>query len=137
MNHPLSDMLGNTMDKIQHLVDANTIVGSPITTPDGVTIIPVSKVSFGYAGGGSDFSAKTAGAQNPFGGGTGGGVKIAPVAFLVIKEGSVRVLPIAEPASSSLERMIDMLPDLIEKLQTFMEEKKKKDEAADELETLE
>lgn len=136
MNHPLSDMLGNTMDKIHTLVDANTVVGEPITTPDGVTIIPVSKISFGYAGGGSDFTTKSAGSQNPFGGGTGGSVKITPVAFLIVKEGSVRVLPIAEPASSSLDRIVDMLPDLIDKLQKFVEEKKQKKEQ-DELETVE
>lgn len=136
MNHPLSDMLGNTMDKVHTLVDANTVVGDPITTPDGVTIIPVSKVSFGYAGGGSDFTTKTSGSQNPFGGGTGGSVKITPVAFLVVKEGGVRVLPIAEPASNSLDRIVDMLPDLIDKLQKFVEEKKQKKDQ-DELEVME
>ena len=136
MNHPLSDMLGNTMEKIHTLVDANTVVGDPITTPDGVTIIPVSKVNFGYAGGGSDYTTKNSGSQNPFGGGTGGSVKITPVAFLVIKEGGVRVLPIAEPASSSLERVVDMLPDLIDKLQKFVEERKQK-KAEDELEIME
>ena len=135
MNHPLSDMLGNTMDKVHTLADANTVVGDPITTPDGVTIIPVSKVSFGYAGGGSDFTTKNSSSQNPFGGGTGGSVKITPVAFLVVKDGGVRVLPIAEPASSSLERIVDMLPDLIDKLQKFVEEKKQKKE--NELEIME
>ena len=134
MNHPLSDMLGNTMDKVHTLVDANTVVGDPITTPDGVTIIPVSKVSFGYAGGGSDFTTKNASSQNPFGGGTGGSVKITPVAFLMVKDGGVRVLPIAEPASNSLDRIVDMLPDLIDKLQKFVEEKKQK---KDELEIME
>ncbi len=125
MSHPLSEMLGGTMDKLHTLVDANTVIGDAITTPDGITILPVSKISFGYAGGGSDFTGKhaTAGA-NPFGGGQGGGVNITPVAFLVIKDGGVRVLPVQEPASSSLERALDLLPELIDKLSALANRKK-------------
>lgn len=137
MNHPLSEMLDNTMDKVHHLVDANTVVGDPIHTPDNVTIIPVSKVSFGYAGGGSDFTTKTSESQNPFGGGTGGSVKITPVAFLIVKEGNVRVLPVAEPASSSLERIVDLLPELMDKLQKYMDDKKQKKAVSDSLEEVE
>ena len=136
MSNSLPNMLENTIAKIREMVDVNSVVGTPITTPDGVTIIPVSKVSFGYAGGGSDFTTKNASSQNPFGGGTGGSVKITPVAFLVVKEGGVRVLPVAEPASNSLDRIVDMLPDLIDKLQKFVEEKKQK-KTQDELETVE
>ena len=108
MNHPLSEMLGDTMSKIREMIDVNTVVGAPITTPDGVTIIPVTKVSIGYGGGGSDFATKNypAGRDNAFGGGAGAGVTITPVAFLVIRGENVRMLPIAEPASTSVDRLI-------------------------------
>lgn len=125
MSHPLSEMLSGTMDKLHTLADAGTIVGDPITTPDGVTILPVSKVSFGYAGGGSDFGAKSTGDKpNLFGGGQGGGVNITPVAFLVIKEGNVRVLPIAEPASTSLDRALDLLPELVDRIAGLLRDRK-------------
>ena len=115
MNHPLSEMLGDTMSKIREMIDVNTVVGAPITTPDGVTIIPVTKVSIGYGGGGSDFATKNypAGRDNAFGGGAGAGVTITPVAFLVIRGENVRMLPIAEPASPSVDRLIELLPDLL------------------------
>lgn len=103
MEHPLSDMMTNSMSKIKDMVDVNTVVGSPITTPGGVTIIPVTKVSIGYGGGGSDFATKNmpANHDNSFGGGAGAGIKITPVAFLVIRGENVRMLPVAEPASTS------------------------------------
>ena len=83
MEHPLSDMMTNTMSKIKDMIDVNTVVGSPITTPGGVTIIPVSKVSVGFGGGGSDFTKKTAAGDNPFGGGVGGGVKVTTFAAAI------------------------------------------------------
>ena len=85
---PLSDMMRATMDKIHEMVDANTIVGQPITTPDGVTLIPISKVSFGFGSGGGDYGKTSA--KEGFGGGSAAGVKIDPVAFLVIKDGTTR-----------------------------------------------
>ena len=126
MNHPLSEMLGDTMSKIREMIDVNTVVGAPITTPDGVTIIPVTKVSIGYGGGGSDFAAKNypAGRDNAFGGGAGAGVTIAPVAFLVIRGENVRMLPIAEPASTSVDRLIELLPDLLDKADDFLASRK-------------
>lgn len=126
MNHPLSEMLGDTMSKIREMIDVNTVVGAPITTPDGVTIIPVTKVSIGYGGGGSDFATKNypAGRDNAFGGGAGAGVTIAPVAFLVIRGENVRMLPIAEPASTSVDRLIELLPDLLDKADDFLASRK-------------
>ena len=126
MNHPLSEMLGDTMSKIREMVDVNTVVGAPITTPDGVTIIPVTKVSIGYGGGGSDFATKNypAGRDNAFGGGAGAGVTITPVAFLVIRGENVRMLPIAEPASTSVDRLIELLPDLLDKADDFFASRK-------------
>ena len=84
--HPLNDLMRETMAKIREMVDTNTIVGQPITTPDGVTLIPISKVSFGFGSGGGDYG-KTTPKEN-FGGGSAAGVKIDPVAFLVIKDGT-------------------------------------------------
>ena len=126
MNHPLSEMLGDTMSKIREMIDVNTVVGAPITTPDGVSIIPVTKVSIGYGGGGSDFATKNypAGRDNAFGGGAGAGVTITPVAFLVIRGENVRMLPIAEPASTSVDRLIELLPDLLDKADDFLASRK-------------
>ena len=126
MNHPLSEMLGDTMSKIREMIDVNTVVGAPITTPDGVSIIPVTKVSIGYGGGGSDFATKNypAGRDNAFGGGAGAGVTITPVAFLVIRGENVRMLPIAEPASTSVDRLIELLPDILDKADDFLASRK-------------
>lgn len=126
MKHPLPDMVGMSIDKIKTMADANTVIGEAIHTPDGVTLIPVSKVKYGFAGGGTDFAAKgyPANKENPFGGGTGASVSITPVAFLVIKGESVRLLPVAEPASNSLERLVEMLPELIDQVSALSKQKK-------------
>ena len=126
MNHPLSEMLGDTMSKIREMIDVNTVVGAPITTPDGVTIIPVTKVSIGYGSGGSDFATKNtpANRDNSFGGGAGGSVKITPIAFLIIRDGNVRMLPVAEPASTSMDRLIEQVPDLLDRIDAWRAEKK-------------
>ena len=126
MNHPLSDMMTSTMAKIKDMIDVNTVIGDPITTPDGVTIIPVTKVSIGYGGGGSDFAMKNmpANRDNPFGGGAGGSVKITPIAFLIIRDGNVRMLPVAEPASTSMDRLIEQVPDLLDRIDAWRAEKK-------------
>ena len=129
MSQTLPNMLENTIAKIREMVDVNSVIGTPITTPDGVTIIPVSKVSVGVGGGGSDFVSKNANNQaNPFGGGAGGGVKVSPVAFLVVKEGSVRVLPIPAPANTTADRIVEQVPDLLEKISTFIESRMEKKE---------
>lgn len=90
----LNDLMQTAMEKVREMVDTNTIVGQPITTPDGVTLIPISKVSFGFGGAGGDYG-KTQ--PKDFGGGSAAGVKIDPVAFLVIRDGITRVLPVAVP----------------------------------------
>ena len=125
MNHPLPDMMGNSFGKIKEMVDVNTIIGDPIQTPEGVTLIPVSKVKVGFAGGGSDFAPKgyPANKDNAFGGGSGAGVTITPVAFLVIRGEAVRLLPVAEPAANSVERLIEMLPDLIDQISALAKKK--------------
>jgi len=120
-------MLENTIAKIREMVDANSVVGEPIVTQDGVTIIPISKISVGLGGGGSDFVSKNVNRQeNPFGGGVGAGVKVTPVAFLIIKEGSVRMLPVAAPASTTADRIVEMVPDTLDKIAAFIDSRMEK-----------
>jgi len=121
-------MLQDTISKIREMVDVNNVIGDPITTPDGVTIIPVSKVSVGFGGGGSDFVSKNGG-ENHFGGGAGGGVKINPIAFLVVKEGSVRMIPVATPANTTADRIVEMVPDTLDKIAAFLDSRIPKNEA--------
>ena len=126
MNHPLPDMMGETMNNIRDMVGANAIVGDPITLGDSLTIIPISKVSFGFAGGGSDFVPKSAsGSDAPFGGGTGAGVNITPIAFLVCKDDNVRLLPIAAPASNTVDRILDQAPELLDRIGGFVDDRKR------------
>ena len=117
--HPIQNLMNVTMDKIRQMVDSNTIVGKPITTDDGTTILPVSKVSFGFASGGTDFNGKNAANKDLFGGGSGAGVNIQPVAFLVIKDGCVRTIQLSD-SSNSIDRALTMLPELVEKLTTLV-----------------
>lgn len=122
--HPINGLMGVTMDKIRELVNSDTIIGEPVSLPDGTTILPVSRVTFGVATGGSDFAAKQS--KELFGGGSGAGVTVAPVAFLVVKDGNVRTIQLADP-NNSLERAITMLPELVDKLAALL--KKEKPEA--------
>ncbi len=122
MSQKLPNMLESTIQKIREMLDVNTVVGTPITTPDGVTIIPVSKVSVGFGGGGSDFASKNT--ENPFGGGVGGGVKVTPFCFLVVKDGNVRMLSVPTPANSTTERIVEMLPDTLDKITAYLDSKK-------------
>lgn len=130
MSHNLPNMLENTISKVREMVDVNSVIGEPITTPDGVTIIPISKVSVGFAGGGSDYVSKHPNKhENPFGGGLGGAMNVTPIAFLVIKDGSVRVLPVALPANTTAERVVELVPDLLDKLTDFIDSRLEKKEA--------
>lgn len=117
---PLSDLMRSTMDKIREMADTNTIVGQPITTPDGVTLIPVSRLSFGFGCGGGDY-----GKQAPkFGGASTAGVKVEPVAFLVVKDGVTRVMPVALPAVGTVDRVIDLVPQVMDRVENFIDKKK-------------
>jgi sporulation protein YtfJ len=120
MSQNLPQMLENTIAKIREMVDSNSVVGEPIATVDGVTIIPISRISIGFGGGGSDFAVKTA-QNDSFGGGVGGGVKVTPIAFLVIKDGNVRMLPVAVPANTTADRLVEMIPDTLDKLAAFID----------------
>ena len=125
MSNSVPNMLETTLHKIREMIDANTVVGTPITTPDGTTVIPVSKISIGFGGGGSDFGKNQN--SNPFGGGAGGGVKVTPVAFLVIHEGSVRMIPVANAANTTADRLVEMIPDTLDKVSAFIESHTHKD----------
>lgn len=123
---PINDLMETTMQKIREMIDANMIVGEPISTADGITLIPVSKLSFGFAGGGSDFAKKPE-PQNAFGGGIGAGVNVVPIAFIIVNGGNVRLLHISPPAASTLDRVIETVPEVIDKISDFID-KKKQDE---------
>ena len=122
--NPLSDLMRATMDKVHEMVDTNTIVGQPITTPDGVTLIPISKVSFGIGGGGGDYGKN---AKDGFGGDAGAGVKIDPVAFLIIKDGVTRMMPVAASPKSTMDRIVDMAPELMDKVEKYLDKKNEKE----------
>ena len=121
---PLNDMMRNAMEKVREMVDTNTIVGQPITTPDGVTLIPISKVSFGFGSGGSDYGKTT----EKFGGGGGAGVKIDPVAFLIIKDGITRMMPVAVPAAATVDRILELVPELMDRVENMIAKKKEEKE---------
>ena len=118
--HPISGLMEVTLEKIRQMVDSNTIIGNPINTADGTTILPVSRVSFGFASGGSDFVSSRA-PKDLFGGGSGAGVTITPVAFLVLQQGSVRMIQLADVRNgSSVDRALNMLPDLVDRVSGFV-----------------
>ena len=124
--HPIENLMITAMSSIQDMVDVNTIIGEPIETQAGITIIPISKVGFGFAAGGSEFSGETLKEYNkkdkdeeieyklPFGGGAGAGVSISPVAFLVVQEGNVKLMPVDH--DSCMDKLLDYVPDLIQKM---------------------
>jgi sporulation protein YtfJ len=127
MSQNASNMLENAIAKVREMVDVNSVIGTPITTADGVTIIPVSKVSVGFGGGGSDFVSKNVNHQeNPFGGGAGGGVKVTPICFLIVKDGAVRMMPVAAPANTTADRIVEQVPDVLDKLASFIDSRLEK-----------
>ncbi|HEY5562497.1 MAG TPA: GerW family sporulation protein [Clostridiaceae bacterium] len=128
-NHPIESLMKSTMESIKGMIDANTIVGNPLETKDGSMIIPISKVSFGFATGGSEFTVKPQHdtKQNyPFGGGSGGGVSIKPVAFLVINDGNVKLLSLEHV--NAYDKMFDTIPSVLETLKGILNKKDKPQE---------
>ncbi|MCX4371093.1 GerW family sporulation protein [uncultured Oscillibacter sp.] len=121
---PLNDLMRSAMEKVRELADTNAIVGQPITTPDGVTLIPISRVSLGFGCGGGDYGKVQ---PKSFSGCSGAGVNIAPVAFLVIKDGITRVLPVAVPPVSTVDRVVEMVPDVLDRVEKFFDKKEEKD----------
>ena len=116
---PMAEFLQTSMSKIKEMVDVNTIVGEPVTTPDGVTLVPVSRVTFGFGGGGGDLVKQRSG----FTGGCAAAVKIEPIGFLVIRNGVVNMLNIQPPASNTLDRIVDLIPQLMDKAEQLRDKK--------------
>ncbi len=119
MQHPIDTMMQTTMDSIRSMVDVNTVIGSPVLGSKGTTIIPVSKVSFGFVAGGGEYAGedrqrgRMEGQEGfPFAGGTGAGVSVQPVGFLVVGEGSVKMLP--AQATTPIDRIVELLPQILE-----------------------
>ena len=116
----VNELIDTTIAKVRQLADANTIIGRPITTPDGITVIPVSRVSFGFATGGASGDKDVS-----FAGANGGGVKVDPIGFFVIKDGSCRMISVSPPASNTLDRIVEMAPNLMDKMEKYFDNKKK------------
>lgn len=116
----LNGFLGVTMDKIKEMVDVNTVIGDPIPTQDGTTVIPISRVSYGFASGGTDLPSKAQPNKGLFAGGSGAGITITPIAFLAVKNGSVRILQI-EPYFSPVDRALEKIPDVVDKLTALVQ----------------
>ena len=127
--HPIQGLMNVTMDKIRQMADSNTIIGKPIKTDDGTTILPVSRISFGFASAGTDFDGKNTANKDLFGGGSGAGVNIQPVAFLVVKDGCVRTIQLSD-GSNTVDRALTMLPELVDKLAAMVKKDDKTPEAA-------
>ena len=127
MEHPIGSLMDTTMEKIKEMIDVNTIIGEPITSPDGTLIIPVSKVSYGFAAGGSDLPTKKEN-KDCFGGGSGAGVTIQPVAFLTVYQGDVRLVSV-DREEGTADKLFNMIPDVLKKVKGVF--KKDKSESAD------
>ena len=122
----LGELMKITMEHIKTMADANTIIGTPIHA-EGVTLIPVSRMSFGMGGGGSEFTTKAGAPKENFGGGSAASAKLEPVAFLVVREdGSVKLLPVAPPPATAAGRLIDTVPEVVDKITGFIEEQQEK-----------
>ena len=127
MEHPIGSLMDTTMEKIKEMIDVNTIIGEPITSPDGTLIIPVSKVSYGFAAGGSDLPTKKEN-KDCFGGGSGAGVTIQPVAFLTVYQGDVRLVSV-DREEGTADKLVNIIPDVLKKVKGVF--KKDKSESAD------
>ncbi|MCD8355428.1 MAG: GerW family sporulation protein [Clostridia bacterium] len=134
--HGVNGLMAETMEKIRSMVDVNTIIGEPIVTHDGTTLIPISKVTFGFASGGTDFKSRNSGDSAPlcFGGGGGAGVSITPVAFLIVSGENARILPVNMPADSSTDRLIEMIPDAVNGIQSFISNRRGKKNDGEDIE---
>ena len=126
-NSNIGKLMDTTMSKIREIVDVDTIVGTPITTPDGITIFPVSRVSYAFASGGSDFRVRESPSMG-FGGGNGAGVRIEPVGFLIIKDNTVRMINVTPPANTTVDRVVEKLPEVIELVEDLMQKRKNQEE---------
>ena len=129
--HPIDELMSTTMQKLRDMVDVDTIVGKPIQAGN-VTIIPISRLTVGFASGGSDFVSKNQKpeADNSFGGGSGAGMNLAPVAFLIVKGDTVKLMPVAPPAATTVDRVVEMVPEVVDKVTDFIEKQQAKKDSA-------
>lgn len=118
----ISAMMEASMGKIREMVDSNTVVGEPITTVDGVTLIPVSRLSFGFGCGGGDYGKQ----PDKLGAGAAAGVRVEPMAFLVVKDGVTRMLPVGTPAITTVDRIVEMVPQVMDRVEGFIDKKREK-----------
>ena len=116
----ISAMMEASMGKIREMVDSNTVVGEPIVTADGVTLIPVSRLSFGFGCGGGDYGKQ----QDKLGAGAAAGVRVEPMAFLVVKDGVTRMLPVGTPAITTVDRIVEMVPQVMDRVEGFIDKKR-------------
>ena len=123
MDNKVQDLMGVSIDKIREMVDVSTVIGEPMTLPDGTVLIPVSKVSYGFASGGSDLPTK--GTQELFGGGGGAGINITPIGFIVSSNGNVRVLPMVS-SPDTMNQVVNMVPDMVHKIGDMVSKNKNK-----------
>ncbi len=122
--HPINNLMGTVMENIKNMVDVNTIIGDPVETSNGTMIIPVSKVGFGFAAGGSDIPAK--GDASAFGGGSGAGVSISPIGFLVVGPEQIKLIPISSN-NTPIDKLVDYLPAAFEKVNSMLQKRKEKE----------
>ncbi len=123
-NNPIGEMMRSTMENVKNILKVDTVVGDPIVTPDGITLVPISKISVGFGGGGVEFGNKRANEERPYGGGNATGVKIEPFGFLVIKDGVVRMVNVTPPASNTVDRIIDLVPQVMDRVDAFIAKNK-------------
>ena len=121
-NHSLIDLMDASMSKIREMVDSNTVVGEPINTADGVTLIPVSRLSFGFGCGGGDYGKQ----PDKVGAAAAAGVRVEPMAFLVVKDGVTRMLPVGTPAITTVDRVVEMVPQVMDRVESFIDKKREK-----------
>lgn len=128
-DNKVNNLMDVTLDKIKQMVDVNTVIGDPITTPDGTTVLPISRVSYGFASGGSDLPSKSQPSAGLFGGGSGAGITIIPMAFLAISHGNVRILQI-EPYMGPVDRALEKVPEVVDKIAALFRKEEPSDQEA-------
>lgn len=123
--NPIGELMKSTMENVRNILKVDTVVGDPIFTPDGITLVPISRISVGFGGGGIELTPKKNGSSNrPYGGGNATGVKIEPMGFLVIKDGNVRMVNLTPPANTTVDRLIDMVPQVMDRVDAFIARQK-------------
>ena len=122
--NPIGELMQNTMENVKNILKVDTVVGDPIYTPDGITLVPISRISVGFGGGGVEFTAKKEGEARPYGGGNATGVKIEPIGFLIIKDGTVRMVNVTPPANTTVDRIIDLVPQVMDRVDAFIDKQK-------------